>query len=215
MIQLTDTSRLERVLCLGAHSDDIEIGVGGTLLRFARENPNIEIGWVVFCGADEKRNREARESAAKYLSGFEKSHVDVFQFRDAFMAFDGVAVKEAFESIKKSFNADLIFTHFRDDRHQDHRLLSDLAWNTWRDHQILEYEILKYDGDLGRPNVFAQLPEDICKRKIELLMSAFPTQATKQWFSEDTFWSMLRIRGVECNSPTKFAEAFHCRKMLI
>ena len=215
MIQLTDTSRLKRVLCLGAHSDDIEIGVGGTLLRLARENPGLDVRWVVFCGADERRNREARESAARYLAGFRQSQVDVFAFRDAFMAFDGVAVKETFEQLKRSFEPDLVFTHFRDDRHQDHRLLSDLAWNTWRDHTILEYEIPKYDGDLGRPNVFAPLPEDLCRRKIELLMSGFPTQATRQWFTEDTFWSLLRIRGVECNSPTKYAEAFHCRKILL
>jgi LmbE family N-acetylglucosaminyl deacetylase len=215
MIQLTDPSRLKRILCLGAHSDDIEIGCGGTLLRLARENPEIEVRWVVFCGADERRKREAKESAAKYLTGFARSQVDVFEFRDAFMSFDGVAVKERFEELKKAFVPDLIFTHFRDDRHQDHRLLSDLAWNTWRDHQILEYEILKYDGDLGRPNVFAQLPEAVCRQKIDLLMSAFPTQANKQWFDEQTFWSMLRIRGVECNSPTKFAEAFHSRKILL
>ena len=215
MIQLSDTSRLSRVLCIGAHSDDVEIGVGGTLLRLARENPDIEVRWVVFCGIDEKRNREARESAARYLAGFKKSHVDVFQFRDSFLAFEPAAAKDRFEELKRSFIPDLIFTHFRDDRHQDHRLVSDLTWNTWRDHQILEYEILKYDGDLGRPNVFAPLPEDLCKQKIELLMQGFPTQATRQWFSEDTFWAMLRIRGVECNSPTKFAEAFHSRKMLI
>ena len=159
--------------------------------------------------------REARESAARYLEGRQSIRVDVFEFRDSFLAFEGVKAKERFEEIKSSFAPDLVFTHFRDDRHQDHRLISDLTWNTWRDHQILEYEILKYDGDLGRPNVFAQLPEDICRRKIELLMAGFPTQATRQWFSEDTFWSMLRIRGVECNSPTKFAEAFHGRKMLL
>ena len=215
MIQLTDTKRLRRVLCLGAHSDDIEIGCGGTLLRLARENPTLDVLWVVFCGADERRNREARDSAANYLAGFKTSRVEVFSFRDSFMAFDGAAVKEAFEQIKRDYAPDLIFTHFLDDRHQDHRLLSDLAWNTWRDHQILEYEILKYDGDLGQPNVYLPLPEDLCLRKIELLMTSFPTQATRQWFSEDTFWAMLRIRGVECNSPTKFAEAFHCRKMLL
>ena len=215
MIQLTDTSRLKRVLCLGAHSDDLEIGCGGTVLRLLRENPNLEIRWAVFGGADEQRGREARDSAAGFLAGVAKAHVDVFAFRDAFMAFDGVAVKETFEQLKRSFEPDLVFTHFRDDRHQDHRLLSDLAWTTWRDHTILEYEIPKYDGDLGRPNVFAPLPEDLCRRKIELLMSGFPTQATRQWFTEDTFWSLLRIRGVECNSPTKYAEAFHCRKILL
>lgn len=215
MIQLTDSSRLNRILCLGAHSDDVEIGCGGTVLRLIRDNPGVEIRWVVFCGADPRRNREARESAARYLDGIERSQIDVFEFRDAFLPFDGVAVKERFEQIKQSFNPDVIFTHFRDDRHQDHRLLSDLTWNTWRDHQILEYEILKYDGDLGRPNVFAPLPEELCRRKIEMLMAGFPTQAGRQWFTEDTFWSMLRIRGVECNSPTKFAEAFHCRKMVL
>ena len=119
------------------------------------------------------------------------------------------------EQLKRAFTPDLIFTHFRDDRHQDHRLLSDLAWNTWRDHPILEYEILKYDGDLGRPNVYAPVPEDLCRRKIELLMEGFPTQAGRQWFTEDTFWAMLRIRGVESNSSTKFAEAFHARKLVI
>ena len=215
MIRLTDTSRLRRVLCLGAHSDDIEIGCGGTLLRLIGDHPGLDVRWVVFCGADERRNAEARQSAARYLAGLNSSRVDVFEFRDAFMPFDGVAVKERFESLKRDFAPDLVFTHYRDDRHQDHRLLSDLAWNTWRDHQILEYEILKYDGDLGRPNVFAPLPEEICRRKVELLMTAFPTQANRQWFTEDTFWSMLRIRGVECNSPTKYAEAFHSRKMLL
>jgi LmbE family N-acetylglucosaminyl deacetylase len=215
MIQLTDATRLRRVLCLGAHSDDIEIGCGGTVLRLARENPGLEVRWVVFCGADEGRNREARESAANYLKDIERSRVDVFDFRDAFMPFDGVAVKERFESLKRDVDPHLIFTHYREDRHQDHRLLSDLAWNTWRDHQILEYEIPKYDGDLGRPNVFAPLPEHVCRRKVELLMTGFPTQAKRQWFTEDTFWSLMRLRGVECNSPTKYAEAFHCRKMLL
>lgn len=215
MIQLTDTSRLQRVLCIGAHSDDIEIGCGGTVMRLVRENPNLEVRWVVFCGADEKRNHEARGSAARYLENISRKQVDVHAFRDAFMPFEAIAVKETFEQIKMSYQPDLVFTHFRDDRHQDHRLLSDLAWNTWRDHAILEYEILKYDGDIGKPNLFAPLPEDVCRKKIDLLMSGFATQCNKQWFSEDTFWAMLRIRGVECNSPTKFAEAFHCRKMLL
>jgi LmbE family N-acetylglucosaminyl deacetylase len=215
MIQLTDTSRLKRILCLGAHSDDIEIGCGGTILRLVRDNPNLAVHWIVFCGADERRSREARESAANYVGGLKEASVDVFEFRDAFLAFDGVQIKERFEQLKRAFTPDLIFTHFRDDRHQDHRLLSDLAWNTWRDHQILEYEIPKYDGDLAQPNVFAPIPEDLCRRKIELLMGGFPTQSTRQWFSEDTFWALLRLRGVECNSPTRFAEAFHSRKMLL
>jgi LmbE family N-acetylglucosaminyl deacetylase len=203
------------VLVLGSHPDDIEIGCGGTLLRLSRENPGVEVRWVVFCGADDRRNREARDSAAQYLAGFKQSKVDVFTFRDAFMAFDGVAVKEAFEGLKRDFAPDLVFTHFRDDRHQDHRLLSDLAWNTWRDHQILEYEILKYDGDLGRPNVYAPLPEAVCDRKVSLLMQMFGSQRSRQWFTEDTFRAMLRVRGVECNSPSKYAEAFHARKLVL
>ena len=215
MIKLTDTSRLKRVLLIGAHSDDVEIGCGGTVLRLARENPGLDVRWVVFCGADDKRNAEARASAARYLEGFTSTRVDVFEFRDAFMPFEGIAVKERFEQMKREYAPDLVFTHFRDDRHQDHRLLSDLTWNTWRDHQILEYEIPKYDGDLAHPNVFAPLPEETCWRKIELLTAGFPTQATRQWFAPDTFWALMRLRGVECNSATRFAEAFHCRKMLL
>ena len=216
MTPLLDPNRLAYVLCLGAHSDDIEIGCGGTILRLAQANPDLRVRWVVFCGADEKRAAEARESAERYLEGVRHKEVIVGTFRDAFMPYLGADVKDFFEStVKPDFKPDVIFTHFRDDRHQDHRLLSDLAWNTWRDHLILEYEVLKYDGDLGRPNLYAPLSEAVCKRKIELLMKGFPTQAARQWFSEDTFWAMLRIRGVESNSPTKFAEAFHARKMVL
>jgi LmbE family N-acetylglucosaminyl deacetylase len=215
MIRLSDTSRLRSVLCLGAHSDDIEIGCGGTILRLAQENPRLRVHWVLFCGADDRRASEARASAEQYLAGVENKDIRIGRFRDAFMPFQGVEVKEYFEGLKKTTSPDVVFTHFREDRHQDHRMLSDLSWNTWRDHLILEYEILKYDGDLGRPNVFSPLPEEICRRKIELLMAGFPTQAGRQWFTEDAFWAMLRIRGVEANSPSKFAEAFHSRKMIL
>jgi LmbE family N-acetylglucosaminyl deacetylase len=214
MINLFDPSRLTRILALGAHSDDIEIGCGGTLLRLIEENPNLHVHWVVFCGADERRHREARESAERYLAGAASKEIVIGNFRDAFMPFQGIEVKEFFEKLK-SAQPGLIFTHFRDDRHQDHRLLSDLAWNTWRSHTILEYEIPKYDGDLGQPNCFAQLREQTCRRKIDLLMQGFPTQSGRQWFTPDTFWSLLRLRGIESASPTQFAEAFHCRKILI
>lgn len=215
MISLFDPSRVRRILCLGAHSDDIEIGCGGTLLRLIRENPSLHVHWVVFGGQKEQRAAEAKASAARFLRGAATSEFVIGQFRDAYMATQYVEVKDFFEAHLKNVKPDLVFTHFRDDRHQDHRLLSDLAWNTWRDHTILEYEILKYDGDLGRPNLYAPIPEDLCRRKIELLMEGFPTQAGRQWFTEDTFWGMLRIRGVEANSPTKFAEAFHARKLVI
>lgn len=214
MINLFDTSRLTRVLAIGAHSDDIEIGCGGTLLRLLESNPSLHIHWVVFCGADERRNREARESAERFLAGASSRQIVVGTFRDAFMPFHGEQVKEFFETLKDA-KPELVFTHFREDRHQDHRLLSDLTWNTWRTQMIVEYEIPKYDGDLGHPNLYSALNQDICKHKIELLMKGFPTQAGRQWFTDDTFWALLRLRGIECASPTKFAEAFHCRKMLM
>jgi LmbE family N-acetylglucosaminyl deacetylase len=216
MTNLCDTRRIRSVLCLGAHADDIEIGCGGTMLRLAKENPDLHVRWVVFGGADARRADEARGSAGRFLEGVRSKEVLVASFRDAYMPFVGAEVKDYFESLKKSRPApDVVFTHYRDDRHQDHRLLSDLAWNTWRDHLVLEYEIIKYDGDLGRPNLYSPLAEDLCRRKVELILSGFPSQASRPWFTEDTFWAMLRLRGVECNSPTRFAEAFHARKMLL
>jgi LmbE family N-acetylglucosaminyl deacetylase len=217
MLSLSDTTRLRRVLCIGAHSDDIEIGCGGTILRLLGERPGaLEVRWAVFGAADERRAREARESAARFLAGAARADVRIEAFRDAYMPFDGAAIKDRFESLKTGgFAPDLIFTHWRDDRHQDHRLLSDLTWNTWRDHLILEYEIFKYDGDVGRPNVYAPLDEAAGRRKVELLMTGFPSQAGRQWFTEDVFWATLRLRGVECNSPTRYAEAFHGRKVLL
>ena len=124
-------------------------------------------------------------------------------------------IKEYFEQLKQEFSPDLIFTHYRDDLHQDHRLISDLTWNTFRNHLILEYEIPKYDGDLGSPNFFVHLDESICHKKIQYILNSFKTQAEKHWFTEDTFLSVLRLRGIESNAPGKYAEAFFCRKMVI
>jgi len=211
MISLFDTSRVKNVLCLGAHSDDIEIGCGATMLRLLDENPSLRMTWVIFCGASEQRATEARLSAA----AFGAKEIIVKDFRDAYLPYEGAAVKDTFEELKKLAAPDLIFTHFRDDRHQDHRVISDLTWNTWRSHAIFEYEIPKYDGDLAQPNVFSALSESVCTRKIDLLMSGFASQVNHRWFTPDTFWAMLRLRGVECDSPTRFAEAFHCRKMLV
>ncbi|HEX8913368.1 MAG TPA: PIG-L deacetylase family protein [Humisphaera sp.] len=215
MKTLFDPTRLSRLLCLGAHSDDVEIGAGGTVLRLLRENPALEVRWVVFCGANEQRRAEAIDSAAAFLDGCKAKQVDVHAFRDGYLPFQGAEVKDEFERLKRSFQPDLVLTHFRDDRHQDHRTISDLAYNTWRDHAVLEYEILKYDGDLGRPNCYVPLPADLCDRKVSLLMEKFGTQRSRQWFTEDTFRAMLRIRGVECNAPSRFAEAFHSRKFVL
>jgi LmbE family N-acetylglucosaminyl deacetylase len=205
---------VSRVLCLGAHSDDIEIGAGGTLLKLTEQAPDLEIRWVVF-SAPGLRTDEARSSADEFLSGVTRKQVKIGSFRESYFPSEWPSIKEWFEEIKATFIPDVVFTHYRDDRHQDHRVLSDLAWNTFRDHLILEYEILKYDGDLGQPNLFVPLPEQLCDRKIDLLMKHFKTQSAKHWFTSDTFEAMHRVRGIECASPTGRAEAFYCRKIVL
>jgi LmbE family N-acetylglucosaminyl deacetylase len=199
------------VLCVGAHSDDIEIGCGATLLKLTRDHPGLAVWWVVF-SARAGRAREARSSARAFLRDAASTHIVVKNFRDGFFPFQGAAIKREFEAIKRALQPDLVFTHYRDDRHQDHRLLSDLTWNTFRNHLVLEYEIPKYDGDLGVPNLFVPLDADLCRTKVKHVCKFFQTQSNKQWFSSDTFLSLMRIRGVECASPTKYAEAFYCRK---
>jgi len=203
----------QRILCLGAHSDDIEIGCGGTLLELVQHNPALQVVWVVFSAAG-KRSLEARRSARAFLQGVSRKRILVQQFRASFFPFEGAKIKDYFERLKGICQPDLIFTHYRDDRHQDHRVLSDLAWNTFRNHLILEYEIPKYDGDLGIPNLFVPLEEKVCQRKVEYLCRFFQTQSNKHWFSPDTFLALMRLRGMECASTTKYAEAFHCRKMV-
>jgi LmbE family N-acetylglucosaminyl deacetylase len=205
---------VRRILCLGAHSDDIEIGAGGTLLKLLKERSDLEIWWVVF-SATGTRAEEAHKSADDYLSAIPRQQVRIRSFRESYFPSEWSAIKECFEEIKGSFNPEVIFTHYRDDRHQDHRVLSDLTWNTFRNHLILEYEILKYDGDLGRPNLFMPLSDELCRRKVELLVKHFQTQSKKQWFTRDAFEAMLRIRGIECASSTGRAEAFYCRKLIL
>jgi len=202
-----------KVLCLGAHSDDIEIGCGGTILKLIENYPNIVFQWVVFSASPE-REKEATCSAGKFLADVAQKQILIKSFKDGFLPFIGMEVKEAFEQIKQTFNPDLIFTHYRGDAHQDHRLISDLTWNTFRNHLILEYEIPKYDGDLGNPSFFVPLKSSICQSKIKHLIDSFPSQKYKQWFSEETFLAILRIRGIESNAPDKYAEAFHVRKIV-
>jgi LmbE family N-acetylglucosaminyl deacetylase len=202
------------MLCLGAHSDDIEIGCGGTILHLLSRYRNLDVVWVVFSSGRE-REREARRSAALFLKRAQRQRVIVKSFRDGFFPYEGTRIKEFFEQLKKEVNPDLIFTHYRTDRHQDHRTISDLTWNTWRQHLILEYEIPKYDGDLGSPNCFVPLDQDICARKIKCICDVFQTQSNKAWLTEDTFQALLRLRGVECAAPDKYAEAFYCRKLIL
>jgi LmbE family N-acetylglucosaminyl deacetylase len=210
-----DPARQFTLLCLGAHSDDIEIGCGGTILQLLSAYPNLDVVWVVFSSGRE-REREARISAALFLKQAKRrTKVIVKKFRDGFFPYQGMKIKEFFEEIKKDVNPDLIFTHYRNDRHQDHRVISDLTWNTFRRHLILEYEIPKYDGDLGTPNLFVPLKRGTCARKIKYICDVFQTQSNKSWLTEDTFQAMLRLRGVECAAPDDYAEAFYCRKLVV
>jgi LmbE family N-acetylglucosaminyl deacetylase len=201
------------VMCLGAHSDDIEIGCGGTILRLLAEHPGTEVHWVVFAG-EGLRAEEAARSASWFLAGAGRNEVVINQFRDGFFPYVGADIKRSFEALKKKVSPDLILTHYRQDLHQDHRLISELTWNTFRSHLILEYEIAKYDGDLGAPNFFVHLDDTVCRNKVDTILRVFDSQRDKSWFSEDTFYAMLRLRGLESNAPEKYAEAFYCRKMV-
>jgi len=216
MISLRLSRREEsiKILCLGAHSDDIEIGCGGTILKLLKEYESLDFYWVVL-SSDEKRKQEAQVSARDFLTNANKSIVIIKEFRDGFFPFIGREIKEYFEALKREVNPALIFTNFRSDLHQDHRLVSDLTWNTFRDHLILEYEIPKYDGDLGVPNLFVHLEEDICRTKIKKILTNFRSQADNQWFTKDAFTALLRLRGIESNSPSRYAEAFHSRKLVL
>lgn len=205
-----DLNGAKNLLFVGAHSDDIEIGCGGTILTLASTYPGLNILWAVF-SAQGKRRQEARSSARRFLKGVKGARVVVKQFRASYFPAQIDRIKTYFETLK-SFAPDIIFTHYRDDRHQDHRLLSDLAWNTFRDHLILEYEVPKYDGDLGTPNLFLPLDAAVGRRKAQYICQAFGTEKSKHWFSEDTFLALMRLRGVECAS--EYAEAFYGRKMV-
>jgi LmbE family N-acetylglucosaminyl deacetylase len=196
------------VLAIGAHSDDIEIGCGGTLLRLARDVPELELTWIVL-SADGDRADEARAGA----EAFGATTVEVEAFEDAFFAY-GREVKEHFERLKARLSPDLVLTHHGGDLHQDHRLVSELTWNTFRDHLILEYEIPKYDGDRGAPNLFVQLDADLARQKVESLLRSFPSQRAKPWFTEDLFLALLRLRGMESRSPSGLAEGFYARKLV-
>ncbi|MBH8574552.1 PIG-L family deacetylase [Nostocaceae cyanobacterium CENA369] len=202
-----------KVLCLGAHCDDIEIGCGGTILKLLETYPNIVFYWVVF-SSNSQREEEAYTSANKFLKNTKIKNIVIQQFKDGYFPFMGIEIKHFFEQLKQEYNPDLIFTHYRQDLHQDHRLISEFTWNTFRNNLILEYEIPKYDGDLGNPNLFVHLDEEICQNKIQYIIDSFPSQNNKQWFTEETFRSILRLRGVESNAPNKYAEAFYSRKIV-
>jgi LmbE family N-acetylglucosaminyl deacetylase len=202
------------ILCLGAHSDDIEIGCGGSILHLLAEHPGSRVRWVVFAAPGE-REAEARASAAEFLSGAAVSHVDVEQFRESYFPSVAAQIKDSFERLKAEVEPDLIFTHRLVDRHQDHRVVAELCWNTFRNHLIAQFEIAKYEGDLGQPNCFVPLPRAVAERKVELLCRHFVSQKNRSWFSPDTFQGLMSLRAIECNAPEGRAEAFHLDKLVL
>jgi LmbE family N-acetylglucosaminyl deacetylase len=206
-----DRARPLSVLCIGAHSDDIEIGCGGTILRLLADRPGTSVHWVVLSASGE-REREARASAAAFLSGA-PGVVEVEQFRETYFPYVGDTIKDWFNELRNRVDPDLVLCHHRLDEHQDHRTVAQLVWNTFRNHLVAEYEIPKYEGDLGLPNVFVEIPRAIAERKVELIMHHFATQGERYWFRPETFWATLALRGVEAGA--EFAEAFHVRKLVI
>jgi LmbE family N-acetylglucosaminyl deacetylase len=202
------------VLCLGAHSDDIEIGAGGTLLSLQERGVRLDVHWCVLSGVGE-REGEARTSASEFLSAAERSQIEIMSFRDSFFPEQGDAIKSWFAALRERVDPDLILTHRRGDAHQDHRHVCRLTWNTFRDHCILEYEIPKWDGDLGQPNLYVPVSSGALKRKVDLLIRHFGSQRSKQWFDSETFMGLARLRGMECRAPERYAEAFVARKMVL
>jgi len=217
MIQLDflkDPDKELNILCLGAHSDDIEIGCGGALLRLMDEHPRLNIHWVVF-GARGARVAEAQQSAEKFLAGVENKQILIKNFRDGYFPYNGSEIKDEFEGLKDQISPDVVFTHYRKDRHQDHRLLEELTWNTFRNNLVLEYEIPKYDGDMGAPNFYIPFDKTIALKKVQYLNEAFATQRSKYWFTDDTFLGLMRLRGVESRSESGYAEAFYAYKVVL
>jgi len=205
---------IRTLLCIGAHADDLEIGAGGTVRRILGGAHGVEVWWQVFSGAG-ARHDEAEASAKDILRQASAYHLQVADFRESYFPDCWAALKDAFEGIKHQCEPDLILTHSRDDRHQDHSMLSDLTWNTFRNHAILEYEIPKYDGDLGNPNVYVTLDDRLCREKITALLTHFRTQAGRHWFDEESFLALMRLRGIECGPGARYAEAFYGRKLVI
>ncbi len=203
-----------RVLCLGAHCDDVEIGCGGTLLRLLEARPGSQVRWVVFSSTPE-RERETRACARELLACAGAAEVTVLAFRESYLPWAGAGLKDAFFALRGEVEPDLVFTHRLEDRHQDHRTVAELTWNTFRQHLILEYEVAKYEGDLGQPNLYLSLAEAVARRKVELLLKHYRSQAGRPWFQAGAFEGLMRLRAVECRAPQGWAEAFHARKVVV
>jgi LmbE family N-acetylglucosaminyl deacetylase len=211
-LRFADLGHVPRVLCIGAHCDDIEIGCGGTLMGWAQRYPGMQVTWAVFSG-DEQRQRESVAAAVQLGQAGPPYVLRFCNFRDRFFPADGERIKKEFDRLRNELEPDIVLTHHLGDRHQDHELLARYTWNTFRSHLILEYEIPKYEGDLGQPNVFVPLTAEDLERKVQCLLSCFQSQRTRAWFTADTFRGLARLRGIECASSSGFAEAFHGRKL--
>jgi LmbE family N-acetylglucosaminyl deacetylase len=202
------------VLCIGAHSDDLELGCGGTILTWLKSMPRVSVTWVVLSG-DTQRQDEARRSATALLKQAHSSTIVLGEFRDGYLPAQYADVKDFFETLKKTVNPDVVLTHWLEDRHQDHRLVAELTWNTWRNHVVLEYEIPKYEGDLKPTNLYVEIPAALAKRKVTHLQRHFASQRSKGWFEADNFLAIMRLRGLEIRSGSGYAEAFHARKLVV
>jgi LmbE family N-acetylglucosaminyl deacetylase len=211
-LDLVGPGRKLSVLCLGAHSDDIEIGAGATLLTWIARGAELDVHWCVASGGGDRAD-EARASAQDFLTGAASSTIELGAFRDSYFPYEGAKLKEWVEAQKPRMKPDIVLTHYADDAHQDHRLINELTWNAFRDSLILEYEIPKWDGDLGRPNTYITIEEAVLTKKIELLQKHFATQRSKDWFDAETFRGLARLRGVECRA--RYAEAFYAPKLVI
>ena len=214
VLQLAAPGDRLSVLCLGAHSDDVEIGAGGTLLTLQERGILLDVHWCVLSGGNE-REREARASATDFLSAAQSFQIELMSFKDTLFPEQGEAIKSWFTLLRRRVDPDVIFTHRRHDAHQDHRHVSRLTWNTFRDHSILEYEIPKWDGDMGQPNLYVPISASALKRKIDLLMTHFQSQRSKQWFDSETFLGLARLRGIECRAPELYAESFFGHKLVL
>ena len=211
-------TRIQNILCLGAHADDIEIGCGGTLLKLKEDNPGLNVSWIVFASGPTRR-QEADESAGRFLTGTDNPNVEINDFPDRYFPSQWSEIKDYFSKLAGEHSGDrtpdLILTHRLEDRHQDHRVIAELTWNAFRNHFVMEYEIPKFEGDLGQPNVFVPLTDEMVQLKTTTIMNCFTSQRDHHWFENETFRSLMRIRGLESNSPTRYAEGFYCRKLTL
>lgn len=212
MLKLEFPKNIKSVLCIGAHADDIEIGCGATILKLLSNMKGIKVDWLVCC-SDPIRQQEARLSAQNFLQHAGSVNVIIHDFQDGYLPAQFSGLKDEFENLKAKINPDIIFTHYKNDYHQDHRIVSELTWNTFRDHLVLEYEIPKYDGDINNPNLYSVIQKKEVEQKIKIILESFQSQVNKQWFNESLFRSLLRLRGMECSDT--YAEAFYCRKASI